>query len=89
VLVPAWIKVERGRIRDVSACVIRYHRDVIADLILVGITFEWVKRITHCYVRRPRDPGIRAIGIEQLRIGVIRRVPCVVPDSVQPPIRRH
>ena len=44
-LVPLRIEVERGRIRDVTACVIRYHRDVIADLVLVGITFEGIKRV--------------------------------------------
>ena len=88
-LVPLRIEVERGRIRDVTACVIRYHRDVISDLILVRITFERIKRVTHSQVRRPGKASIRTIGVEQLGIGVIRRIACVVPDSVQPPIRRH
>ena len=63
-LVAARIKVECGRIRDVTACVIRYHRDVIADLILVRIAFEGIKRVAYCDIRRPRDTRVSAPGIE-------------------------
>ena len=63
-LVPLRVEVERGRIRYVTTCVIRYHRDVISDLILVRITFERIKRVAYCHIRRPRDTRVRAPGIE-------------------------
>ena len=61
---PVRIKVKSGGIRHVAAGIVRHDGDVIADLVLVGITFERIKGGTHRHVRRPRDAGIRAIGIE-------------------------
>ncbi len=87
-LVPAWIKVERSRVGYVTACVIRYHRDVIADLALVRIALLRIKQIAHRDVGRPGDPAIRAPRIEQLRIDVVSAVPGVVPHGVQASARR-
>jgi hypothetical protein len=57
---------------------------------LVRIPLERVERVAHRHIRRPRPPGIRAIGVEQLRVGVIgNRVARVVPHSIETPIRRY
>ena len=51
--------------------------------------FERVKRGAHRDIRRPRNASIRAVRIEQLRIGVVCIVPRVVPDSVEASVRRY
>ena len=64
VLPPARVEVESGRISDITSGVVRNDGDVIADLVLVRIAFEWIKRIAHRDVRRPGNAGVGAIGIE-------------------------
>ena len=58
------IEIERRRISYVAAGVIRLNGNVVADLILVWITFERIKRVADSYVRRPGDTGIRAVRIK-------------------------
>jgi len=58
------VEVKSGRIRHVASGVIRNDGNVIADLALIGITFEGIKRVAHRNVRRPGHAGIRAPGIE-------------------------
>jgi hypothetical protein len=89
VLAPARVEVERGGICHIGSGVIRYQRDVIAYLALVGPAFQWIKGVAHRYVRRPRHAAIRAVRVEQLRVGVIRSVPCVEPHRIDPSVRRH
>ena len=88
-LIPVRIEVKCRRIRHVATSVIGNNRDVISDLGLVRITFKWVKHVAYLYVSRPRNSGIGAGRIEQLRIGVIGSVTRVIPNSIQPPIRRY
>ena len=64
VLIEARVEVERGRIRYVTACVIRYHRDIVADLALVGITLRWIKWLAYSYVSRPGNTSIGAVRIK-------------------------
>ena len=47
-----------------------------------------IKRSAHCYVRRPGNSGIGAIGIEQLGT-VVRSISVVVPYSIKAPIGRY
>ena len=58
------IEIECGGIRDVPAGVIRNDSDVIANLTLVRITFERVKRTANGHVSRPGNTGIGAIRIK-------------------------
>ena len=83
------VEVERGGIRYVTACFIGNDRDIIAYLALVRIAFERIKRIAHCNVGRPRHASVGAKGIEQLRVCIIGSIARVIPDGIQPPIRRH
>ena len=87
-LVPLRIEVERGRVGYVTTCVIRYHRDVIADLVLVRIALLRIKQIAHRNVGRPGDAAIRAPRVEHLRIDVVSAVPGVVPHRVEASVRR-
>ena len=50
VLVSLWVEVKRSRIRHVGSGFVRYDRDIIAYLVLVGITFVRIKRSADCYV---------------------------------------
>ena len=86
-LSPAWIKIKRRRIRHVAAGVIGHDRDIVANFILVRVAFERIKRITHCHVRRPGKASIRAIGVKELRIGIVSSISAVIPDGIEPPIR--
>jgi hypothetical protein len=89
-LAPARVEIKSGGIRHVAAGIVRNNGDIIADLILVRIPLERVERVAHRNIRRPRYPGVRAIGVKQLRVGVVgNRVARVVPHSVQTPIRRY
>ena len=84
------IEVVGSRICHVAAGVIGYDGDVITYLVLVRVAFKWSKRIAHCHIGRPGDAPIGAVGVEQLRVGVVgNRVARVVPHSVQTPIRRY
>ena len=82
------IEVVGSRICHVAAGVIGYDGDVITYLVLVRIAFEWSKRIAHCHIGRPGDAAIGAVGVEQLRVGVIGCVPCIKPHTVDASIRR-
>jgi len=88
-LIAARVEIKRGRIRHIATCVVRNHRDVITDLVLIRIAFGRVKWSAHRNVRRPCYPGVGAEGIEELRICVVSRVSRVVPDSIKPPIGRY
>ena len=89
VLAPARVEVERGRIGHVGSGVIRYERDVIAYLILVRPAFQRSKRLAHRDVRRPGHAAISAVRVEQLRVSVVRGVPCVIPHRIDPSIGRN
>ena len=82
------IEVVGSRICHVAAGVIGYDGDVITYLVLVRIAFEWSKRIAHCHIGRPADAAIGAVGVEQLRVGVIGCVACIKPYAVDASIRR-
>ena len=81
------IEVVGSRICHVTAGVIGYNGDVITYLVLVRIAFERSKRIAHCHIGRPGDAAIGAVGVEQLRVGVIGCVACIEPHTVDPSIR--
>lgn len=81
------IEVVGSRICHVAAGVIGYDGDVITYFVLVRIAFEWSKRIAHCHVGRPGDAAIGAVGVEQLRVGVIGCVTCIKPHTVDASIR--
>lgn len=83
------VEVKRGRVRYVTTGFIGNDRDIIAYLVLVRITFEWIKRIAHRHVGRPCHASVGAEGIEQLRICVVGSIPCVIPDSIEPSIGRY
>ena len=63
-LAPARVEVERGGIRHIGSGVIRYERDVVAYLILVGPAFQRIKGVAHRYVRRPANAAVRAVRVE-------------------------
>ena len=58
------VKVERSCIGHIAACVIRNDGDVVTDLVLVRIPFEWVERIAHRDIRRPRYARVGAKGVK-------------------------
>ena len=88
-LAPGWIEVERGGIRHVAASVVGHDCNVIAYLVLLWPALERSKGIAHRYVRRPANSAVGAVRVEQLRIGVIRRIPRVQPHRINPSIGRH
>ena len=88
-LPPTRVKVKRGRIRYVATRIIRYDRNVIADLILIRPAFGGIKRLTDHHVGRPGRAAVCAIGIEQLREKVPGVIPCVVPHGIKPSIGRY
>jgi hypothetical protein len=88
VLSSSRIEVVGSRICHVAAGVIGYDGDIITYLVLVRIAFEWSKRIAHWHIGRPGDAAIGAVGVEQLRVGVIRCVACIKPYAVDASIRR-
>ena len=63
-LVCVRIEVKRSRICHVASSVVRHDGDIIADLILLGISFERSKRIAHRHIRRPGNASVGAEGIE-------------------------
>ena len=83
------VDVKCSRVRYVTASFIGNDCNVIADLILIWIAFEWVKWITDCYVRRPGNASVGAEGIEQLRVSVVGSIARVVPNSIQAAIGRY
>ena len=88
-LATAWIEIVGGRIRDIASCVIRYDCDVVTYLVLVRPALERVKGLTYLYVSRPGNTSIGAVGIEQLRIGVIWCVTRIQPYSINSAVRSY
>ena len=88
VLSSAGVEVVGGRVGDVASGVIRDNGDVIAYLVLMRPAFQRVKRIADSYVRRPGNTAIGAIGVEQLRVDVIRGISRIQPHRINPAIRR-
>jgi hypothetical protein len=89
VLATAWIEVECGRIRHIASCVVRHNCDVVTYLVLVRPALERVKGLTYLYVSRPGNTAIGAVGIEQLRIGVIWCVTRIQPYSIDSAVRSY
>jgi hypothetical protein len=81
-------EIERCGIRDIASGVVRNDCDVITHLVLIRITQEWIERIAHRDVGRPRIAPVRAVGIEELRIGVVPGVSRVQPNGIYASIRR-
>src|SRR5262249_34374760 len=79
--------IECSCVCDVRASVVRNNCDVITDLVLIRITDKWVKRIAPRDLGRPAAPAINAVGIEELRIGVVCGVSCIEPDDIDSPVR--
>ena len=88
-LTTAWVEVEGGRIRHIASCVIRHDSDVIAYLVLVRPALERVKGLAYLYVSRPGNAAIGAVGIKQLRIGVICGVTRIQPYSINSAVRSN
>ena len=82
------VEVEGGSVSYIATSVVGNDGDVIADLILVRPAFLGVKRIAHRHVRRPRNARVSAVGVEKLRIEIVR-VAVVIPDRVEPAIGRY
>lgn len=88
-LAPGRVEVERGGIRNVAASVVGYDGDVIAYFVLLWPPFERGKGSAHCYVRRPGNSAVGAVRIEELRIGVVCRIPGIQPQGINPSIGRY
>ena len=73
---------------DIGTRVIRNDCDVVAELVLIRITEERVKRIAHCDIGRPGISAVEAVRIEELRVGVVRSVTRVQPNSIDSAVRR-
>ena len=85
-LATARVKVVRGRVCDIASGVIGHDCNIIAYLVLVRPAFKRSKRIAYLNVRRERHAAIGAVGVKQLRIGVIGGVPGIIPDDVDPSV---
>ena len=83
------VDVKCSRVRYVTASFIGNDCNVIADLALVRIAFEWIERIAHRHVSRPRNAGIGAKGIKQLGISVVSSIARVIPNGIQATIWRY
>jgi hypothetical protein len=64
VLISLRVEVKGGGVSHITAGFIGNDGNVIANLILVRIAFEGIKRITYRHVRRPCRAGIGAKGIK-------------------------
>ena len=69
------VDVESRGVGHVPTRCVRHDRDVIADLLVIRIPNLRIERVAYRNVSRPRNTAIRAVGVEQLHIGVIRSVP--------------
>ena len=58
------IEVERSRVRYVAAGFIGNDGDIVAYLVLVGITLRRIKRVARSNIGRPGDASVGAIGIK-------------------------
>ena len=83
------IEVKGGGVSDVATSLIGNNGDIVAYLALVRIALERIKRIAHRNVRCPCHAGVRAKGIEKLRVRVVGSVARVIPDRIEPTIGRH
>jgi len=83
------VDVKCGRVRYVTTSFIGNHCNVIADLALVRIAFEWIERIAHGHIRRPRHASIGTKGIKQLGICVVSSIASVIPNCIQASIWRY
>jgi len=81
------VKVERRRIRHVTASVVRHDRKVIAYFLLHRPAFVGIKRIADGNVRCPGDPAIGAVRVEQLRVDVVCGVSRIQPYRINPSVR--
>ena len=88
-LVRVRVEVESGGIRHISSRVVRNNCDVIAYLVLLRITLERIKRVADCHIRRPGISAIEAVGIKELRVGIVRSVARVQPDRIDSAVRRN
>jgi hypothetical protein len=88
VLASVRIEIEGGSVSYITTRVVGNDGDVIADLILVRPAFLRVKRTAHRHVRRPRNSGVGAVGVEKLRIEIVR-VSVVIPYRVEAAIGRY
>ena len=82
------VDVKCSRVRYVTASFIGNHCNVIADLVLIRITEERIERVAHRNIGRPRIASVRAIRIEELRVGVVRGVARVQPNGINASIGR-
>jgi hypothetical protein len=89
VLASGRVKVESCRIRHIAPSIVRDEGDVIAYFVLLRPAFQRSKGIAHLYVRRPGNSAVRAVRVEQLRIGVVCGIPCIEPHRVDASIGRH
>src|SRR6478609_11459634 len=88
-IIDVFLAVECGCICNVGAVVVRNDCDVIADLRLIRITDEWVKRIADRDIWGPSVSAIEAERIKELRSDVVRRVTRIVPDDIDSTARRN
>jgi hypothetical protein len=79
--------VGRG-VSDISTSVVGHDRDVIAHFVLVGVTEKRIERLTHGNVWCPSVATVGAVGIEELRIRIVRGISAIEPHDIDPPIRR-
>ena len=73
----------------VGVKVIRDDGDVVTYLVLLWPAFGRIERGAYRGVRRPRRACVCAVGIKQLRLKIVLRIARVVPNGVEPAIRRH
>jgi len=64
VLAPVRVEIKSGGIRHVASGQVGDDGDVIADLVLIRITFGGIKRVAYCHIRRPGDACVSAPGIK-------------------------
>ena len=89
VLIPVRIEVKRSRIRHIAPSIVGDDGDIIAYLILIRIPFERIKWVANRHIGSPSDAGVSAIGIEKLRVRVVRGVSGVMPNRIQASIGRY
>ena len=87
-VINVFFEIEGRAVCDICPGVVGNDRDVIAELVLVRITEERVKRIADCDIGRPGISAVEAVRIEELRVGVVRGVARVQPDGIDSAIRR-
>ena len=89
VLSPAGVKVVRCRVCDIASGVIGHNGDVITYLVLLWPAFQRSEGIAHSYVGRPGNTAIGAVGVEQLRVDVVRGISRIQPHRINPTVGRY